>query len=234
METRLRYLLQERGMTKAEFARQMHIIPQNVNAIMKDRASMVTLIASARVLRVPIWELFYDCGYSCVGIELNEWSENPTNRIKYIMSSKKISQKDLADKIGVTQSSVCLTIKNGSYKLSTLEAFAKGLDVPIWELFVTPDGMRREIERRKTLLDGGTWVSQELNPALLDHEPTSLQENKETDDLFDTIADDAEEREMISVAESKRRMRKALQLLLDNLGRIRPETLDRIVEQACR
>lgn len=58
-----------------------------------------------------------------------------TIRIKELLKEKGISQKDLADKLGITVVGMS-KILNGNPKIDTLEKIASALEVEIWELFV--------------------------------------------------------------------------------------------------
>lgn len=59
-------------------------------------------------------------------------------RIKEICKEKGILQKELADKIGVTDIALRASLK-GNPTVSTLEKVAKALDVTITELFAAPN-----------------------------------------------------------------------------------------------
>lgn len=58
-----------------------------------------------------------------------------TIRIKDLLKEKGISQKDLADKLGITVVGMS-KILNGNPKVDTLEKIASALNVEIWELFI--------------------------------------------------------------------------------------------------
>lgn len=60
------------------------------------------------------------------------------NRIKEILKEKGITQQELADKLGVTRISVVKTLA-GNPSQETLERIAKVLDVPMWQLFASPE-----------------------------------------------------------------------------------------------
>lgn len=58
-------------------------------------------------------------------------------RVKEICKAKGITQKDLANILGVTE--ITLTrVNNGNTSLSLLEKIASALNVPIQELFTAP------------------------------------------------------------------------------------------------
>lgn len=60
------------------------------------------------------------------------------NRIKEILKEKGITQQELADKLGVTRVSIVKTLA-GNPSQETLERIATALNVPIWQLFVSPN-----------------------------------------------------------------------------------------------
>ena len=61
-------------------------------------------------------------------------------RIKGIMQEKGISSIILADKIGVSKVTVSNLINDKTMpSLKTMEDVANALDVPIWQLFASPE-----------------------------------------------------------------------------------------------
>lgn len=60
-------------------------------------------------------------------------------RIKDICQSKGITQKDLADRLGITDISLNKTLRGDYPQLQSLERIANALNVPITELFEQPD-----------------------------------------------------------------------------------------------
>lgn len=58
-----------------------------------------------------------------------------TIRIKELLKEKGISQKELADKLGITVVGMS-KILNGNPKIDTLEKIASTLEIELWELFV--------------------------------------------------------------------------------------------------
>lgn len=58
-----------------------------------------------------------------------------TIRIKELLKEKGISQKDLADRLGITVVGIS-KILNGNPKIDTLEKIASTLEIELWELFV--------------------------------------------------------------------------------------------------
>lgn len=268
MKTRLQELMKERGLTAKQLGERIGLKVGGVQAaVFRDLSSVSSAVRYAKGLHVPLWEMFYDCGASAIGCEQKEWQQMDEeiipHRIVTILNERGMTQLDLARGVGMAQSGMSKLLKTGTMTSKTIDEICAFLNVKPHELFITPEALAAECNRRKALRGEPTTLTGEYKPAYSDTHPTPMQkmlnqgarlyfemerrdkeaaqtpahsmnDSEKEPDLFDTIADDAEEREMISVAESKRRMRKALQLLLDNLGRIRPETLDRIIEQACK
>ena len=65
------------------------------------------------------------------------------NRIKELLKEKNVTQQDLADRLGVTRISIVKTLA-GKPSQESLERIASALEVPIWQLFVSPQELQRE------------------------------------------------------------------------------------------
>ena len=61
-------------------------------------------------------------------------------RLKTILNQKEIKSKDLAERVGVSVQTISY-ICNGkvSPSLDLIEKIANALDIPIWQLFVSPE-----------------------------------------------------------------------------------------------
>ncbi len=57
------------------------------------------------------------------------------NKLKELLKSKKLNQRELADKIGYTQTAISQAMSRGDFKISMLEKIANVLDVPISYFF---------------------------------------------------------------------------------------------------
>ena len=68
------------------------------------------------------------------------------NRIKEILKAKGVTQQGLADMLGVTKISVAKTL-TGNPTRQTLEKIATALDVPMWQLFASPEEVGRAISK---------------------------------------------------------------------------------------
>lgn len=64
------------------------------------------------------------------------------NRIKEILKEKGITQQELADMLGVTRISVVKTLA-GNPSQETLEKIANALNVPMWQLFASPNDIQK-------------------------------------------------------------------------------------------
>lgn len=65
------------------------------------------------------------------------------NRIKEIIKEKGISVNELADRLGITRITLSKQI-NGTANLSSYEKIATALDVPMWQLFASPNEVQVE------------------------------------------------------------------------------------------
>jgi transcriptional regulator with XRE-family HTH domain len=59
--------------------------------------------------------------------------------IKELLKEKGLTQQELADKVGVSYQSMKQTLNAPSVTTSTLEKIATALDVPMWQLFASPE-----------------------------------------------------------------------------------------------
>ena len=63
-------------------------------------------------------------------------------RIKDLLKEKGITQQELADMVGVSNQSIKQTLNASSVTTSTLEKIATALNVPMWQLFASPEEVR--------------------------------------------------------------------------------------------
>jgi len=142
--------------------------------ISRKSATLESLTKYANVLRVPVWELLYDCGTPCVGKELESWSDQkPELRIKEIMNSKRITSKIISERTGMKQPNISKSLNKYNMNISSIENFAKGLDVPVWELFVSREEMAAEIARRR---------GNECSPRVEEHGLLNFDDSDSVDD----------------------------------------------------
>ena len=72
--------------------------------------------------------------------------------IKEILAQKGLTQKDIAEKLGVTQSNISATISRPSFP--TLERIAAALNVEPWQL-LAPPSVVDERKQARAARDGG-------------------------------------------------------------------------------
>lgn len=67
-------------------------------------------------------------------------------RIKEVLKEKGITQQELADMIGVSYQSIKQTLNAPSVTTATLEKIATALNVPMWQLFASPEEVQPKKE----------------------------------------------------------------------------------------
>lgn len=65
-------------------------------------------------------------------------------RIKELLKEKGLTQQELADMVGVSYQSMKQTLNASSVTTSTLEKIATALNVPMWQLFASPEEVRHK------------------------------------------------------------------------------------------
>lgn len=85
--------------------------------------------------------LYNTDGYICIII-----LEDDNMRIKEILKVKGLTQQDLAEMLGVSYQSIKQTLNAPSVTTATLEKIASTLNVPVWQLFVSPEEVKGEGE----------------------------------------------------------------------------------------
>ena len=63
-------------------------------------------------------------------------------RIKELLKEKGLTHQELADMVGVSYQSIKQTLNASSVTTSTLEKIATALNVPMWQLFASPEEVR--------------------------------------------------------------------------------------------
>lgn len=64
------------------------------------------------------------------------------NRIEQIIREKGYNMTSFADKMGTSRQNLYAILKSPSYP--TLEKIAETLNIPIWQLFVSPEEIKEE------------------------------------------------------------------------------------------
>ncbi len=72
------------------------------------------------------------------------------NRIKEVIKERGFTITSLADKLGIARESLSRMIVSPSYP--TLEKIASALDVPMWQLFVSPNDITGASEELTALI----------------------------------------------------------------------------------
>lgn len=70
-------------------------------------------------------------------------------RIKEVLKEKNYTQQMLADKMNVSLSAIKQMVSADSLTTSTLEKIASALNVPMWQLFISPDEVAKELSGDK-------------------------------------------------------------------------------------
>lgn len=70
------------------------------------------------------------------------------NRIKEVIKEQGLTITSLADKLGIARESLSRMIVSPSYP--TLEKISTALDVPMWQLFASPEEVKGEDENAIT------------------------------------------------------------------------------------
>lgn len=60
-------------------------------------------------------------------------------RIKDVLKGRGMTQQEVADMIGVSYQSIKQTLNAPSVTTATLEKIASALNVPMWQLFASPE-----------------------------------------------------------------------------------------------
>lgn len=65
------------------------------------------------------------------------------NRIKDILKEKGVTINELAEKMGINRVTLSTQI-NGTANIASYEKIATALDVPMWQLFASPEEIAKE------------------------------------------------------------------------------------------
>lgn len=65
-------------------------------------------------------------------------------RIKEICKEKGITLEDLAKRLGILRTSLSQALSRNSFSTDKLSDIANALDVPTWQLFVSPNEVQKE------------------------------------------------------------------------------------------
>ncbi len=70
--------------------------------------------------------------------------KNNVMRIKELLKEKGCTQQELADMVGVSYQSMKQTLNAPSVTTATLEKIATALNVPMWQLFASPEEVAKQ------------------------------------------------------------------------------------------
>lgn len=75
-------------------------------------------------------------------------SNDIAKRIREIMQKQKLTTKQVADTLNVTDTSVAHNI-NGNPTVKTLSKIANALKVPLWQFFISPDELSEALKDKE-------------------------------------------------------------------------------------
>ena len=93
--------------------------------------------------------------------KMNDMKVNLSQTVKKLCTNQNMTQKDLANKMGIASESLSRTLK-GNPQLATLENIAKCLNVDVRDLF--PSSKTNNIVTLHSIIvyDGVTYISEDL------------------------------------------------------------------------
>lgn len=85
-------------------------------------------------------------------------------RIKDVLKEKGLTQKELADLMGISPQGVKQMVEAQSVTTATLSKVATALGVPMWQLIASPDEVRADLDAEAA--DPDTFVCPRCGAAL--------------------------------------------------------------------
>ena len=79
-------------------------------------------------------------------------------RIKELLKERKMTQADLAERLGVSPQNVRALIGSDKGSTRSLLKIANVLGVPIWQLFISPQAAKEYSDKEPPNFDGQTIV----------------------------------------------------------------------------
>ena len=73
-------------------------------------------------------------------------------RIKEVMKEKHLTQPELAERMGVSLSDVKQKLGADSLTTATLEKIAAAIGVPVWQFFISPDDLAKDLAKQGDVL----------------------------------------------------------------------------------
>lgn len=71
-------------------------------------------------------------------------------RIKEICKEKGITLEQLAGKLGILRTSLAQAMSRNSFSVEKLTEIAEALDVPVWQLFASPEEVVQSISQNSS------------------------------------------------------------------------------------
>ena len=127
---RIKEVIKEKGLTVKEIAKKLGMTSPSLSDAINGNPTVEKIERIAAAIGVPVAELFEQ-----TKIIENTSTNDFRQKIKDICRNKGIAQKDLADKLGITDMSLNKTLRGKYPQLQTLEKIAVALGVDISELF---------------------------------------------------------------------------------------------------
>lgn len=148
METRLRELMNERGITSKRLATISGIQKGGIDSVLhRGISTMSRALVYAKALRVHVWELFMKPEVSAIDHPVTEWNTN--TRILELINERGMNQRQIASVLGKYSGNITRQIHSDNLSLTIIETFAYALQIPVWQLFISPEEYKMEMDRRK-------------------------------------------------------------------------------------
>lgn len=153
MKYRLKELLQERQIGITKFADELGVNYRSLPTKEEFVPTLERTAMYAKALRVPIWELFYDCGVPYIDNGTDEYIVQDyqcvNEKIRQFAALKHLTITEIGKRCGMSQSGVTNNLKSKNLSLTVVEKLCNALEVEPYELFISKEDMQREIARRK-------------------------------------------------------------------------------------
>lgn len=143
IEIRLREILKQRGISIKSFASHLGVGPNSLPISVTFSPSLSNLQRYAEALNIPAVELVHEPDTPTPAYDgMNHCDAEPIDvfvmsRIMEEMRMQKLTQKQVAERMGVSVQSYSQTLKKNKMSTATLDKIATALGVEPWTLFVS-------------------------------------------------------------------------------------------------
>lgn len=143
IEIRLREILKQRGISIKAFADKLGVGPNSLPISVAFSPSLSSLQRYAEALNIPAVELVHEPEAPTPAYDgMNHCDAEPIDvfvmsRIMDEMRQQKLTQKQVAERMGVSVQSYSQTLKKNKMSTATLDKIATALGVEPWTLFVS-------------------------------------------------------------------------------------------------